>query len=317
VRRARGEQDVEEQARGEVAPQEVARRLRQVEVLEAQRELRPRDGELALAAAARHRRRLADRGPRPRAADADLHRRERPVGQRRAALGVEGAAQHEDHVGRVVEGGVAAVQQLGRDAPDRLHGARDVDAHRMEVVERLEQVEEDDPVGVVVVHPDLLLDDPLLLRHRLRREPRVVDEADQRLEVLLDLLRGREVVRRLRELRPRVAARAERGEAQAHVALLVLEELVLEEMGDPLGDGFAGRAAGGRQPRVERAVVRREHPEAARELGPRVQVERESVRQDALQQRLADRVRDRFELRHASPPPGSSAAAWRAAPSRQ
>ena len=89
------------------------------------------------------------------------------LGPREHRRRVDVARDREDEVRGVVVGGVRAHEHVAVDRRDRLLRARGVEPDRVVAVERAEQPEVAAPRRVVVVHRDLLPDDPLLARDRL------------------------------------------------------------------------------------------------------------------------------------------------------
>ena len=88
------------------------------------------------------------------------------ITEAQSGVRIEVARYRQHHVVQVVEAVIAAIEQVGVDPGDGLHGTGDVDAQRMLLIERTEQVEVHLPVGVIVIHADLLPDDALFLGNR-------------------------------------------------------------------------------------------------------------------------------------------------------
>ena len=102
----------------------------------------------------------------------------------------------EDHVGGGVEGLVAAVQGLGGDAGDALHGAGHGDTGGTLPVQGLQHPLIDLPLRVILDHADLLSDNALLLGHALVGEVRHRHKGQQLPQILVKMLRAVEVVGR-------------------------------------------------------------------------------------------------------------------------
>ena len=73
---------------------------------------------------------------------------------------------------QVVEGTVAAVQQIVCDLRDAFDCAGNVDAYRVLLIQAAEHVEKDAPAGIVIAHPDFLSDNALLFGNAFRGEIR-------------------------------------------------------------------------------------------------------------------------------------------------
>ena len=155
---------------------------------------------------------------------------------------------------------------LRRDLRDAFHRARNVVFNRMLVVQHTQEVEEDAPLRVVVVHFDLLSDDALLLFDGLRRKIRGLDEVQQNLKRLICLLRaGIQVARRLKRS-VRVRRRADLRIARKGIAVLAFKQFVLEEMRDTCRGYFIFRLIAAPESLVDRAVARTEQRVCAAHL---------------------------------------------------
>ena len=142
------------------------------------------------------------------------------------------AHHRQNHVGGGVEGLVAVVQRLRRDMGDALHRAGDGGPGGALLVQGLHHPGVELPVRVVLDHADLLADDALLLGHALLGEIGDGDEGQQDLQVLLKVLRGVEVVAGHGVGGEGVGLRAVLGQLLEGVALLGVEHLVLQIVGD-------------------------------------------------------------------------------------
>ena len=97
---------------------------------------------------------------------------------------VSGNGQH--HVVQIVEGVVAAVEQLGVDLCNRLDAACNIYLHAVVLVQALQKVEHHPPARVVLVHSDFLPDDALLLLHCFLGEIRMGHAIQQDFQRLLE-----------------------------------------------------------------------------------------------------------------------------------
>jgi hypothetical protein len=214
-------------------------------------------------------------------------------------------------MGRAVEHPVAALEQDAVDALDIGHLAADVDPHRVDRVEDPHEVLVEAVVGGVLVHPEFLLDDELLLGDVGLVEIGVADEAHQEVEVLLEVPAAGEVIGRGAVVGEGVRGGA--GAAELHQDVLaprLLEELVLEEMGDP-GGGLEAVASRGGEGQIDGPVTRGEDPDLLGEARLGQDVHRKAAREDGgddlfAEDRAAARARihrGRFDDSPAPPKP--------------
>ena len=89
---------------------------------------------------------------------------------------------------------MAVVEGLRRDVGDALHGSGDGGPGGGDLIESPEQPGVNLPVGVVLDHADFLADDALLLVHALLGEVGDGDEGQQNLQIFVKVVRGVEVV---------------------------------------------------------------------------------------------------------------------------
>jgi len=137
----------------------------------------------------------------------------------------------------IVEGAVAAVQQIVCDLGNALDGAGDVDAYRVFLVQTAQHIEEHTPARIVVAHPDLLPDDALFLGDAFRCEVRGLDKGKQDLQGCLEVVGAAEEIAGLVEGGERIGVCAGLGVQVKDIAVLVLEQLVFQEVGDALRNG--------------------------------------------------------------------------------
>ncbi len=116
------------------------------------------------------------------------------------------------------------------------------------MIQALAQAGDEPPVGAVIVHLYLLPDDALLFGDGLLGKVGMSHHAQQHVKALVQLFRGRKEVAGAVEGRESVGIRAGLGELCKGIAVLILEHLVLEEMGHtggqmhfPLPAGNPGR----------------------------------------------------------------------------
>ena len=131
---------------------------------------------------------------------------------------------------------VAPVQQVGGDFCNGFGGAGDVQTHRVYVVDGPQEVKEGAPAGVVVVHPDFLADDALLLLHRLRGEVGAGDEIQEDFQGLPEIAGAAEEIGGAVEGGEGVGGGAGLGVLGEGVSVVALEHLVLQKVGDAGGD---------------------------------------------------------------------------------
>ena len=127
---------------------------------------------------------------------------------------------------------MAIVQRLCRDLTDTFHAAGDRRAGGTVVIQPLHQLLIALPLGIVLDHADLLPDDALLLLHRLVGKIGYGDEGQQNLQVLIELLRGAEIVTGNGVGGKGIWLRAVFCQLLQRVALGGVEHLVLQIMGD-------------------------------------------------------------------------------------
>ena len=142
------------------------------------------------------------------------------------------AHHREDHVGGGVERLVAVVQRLSGDLPDGLDAARHGDAAGVVLIQGLHHPGIDLPVGVVLDHADLLADDALLLGNALLGKIGDGHEGQQNLQILLKMVGGVEVVAGHGVGGEGVGLRTVLRQFLKGVALLGVEHLVLQIVGD-------------------------------------------------------------------------------------
>ena len=101
--------------------------------------------------------------------------------------------------------------------------------HRIQTPQKIEQ---HPPLGIVLAHPDLLPDDPLLLFHRLLGEIGRLDKIEQDFQGFLEAVGTGKQIRRTVETGVGVGRRPGFGITGKGVAVLTLEQLVFEIMGE-------------------------------------------------------------------------------------
>ena len=99
------------------------------------------------------------------------------------------------------------------------------------MIQTLAQAGDEPPVRAVVVHLYLLPDDALLFGDGLLCKVGVSHHAQQHVKALVQLFRGRKEVAGAVKGRESIGIRASLGELCKGIAVLILEHLVLEEMG--------------------------------------------------------------------------------------
>ena len=154
-------------------------------------------------------------------------------GQHAFRIHVADDAQH--HVRRVVEGSVAGVEGLGRDLGNALHRAGDGDVCGALFVQTAQQVRIDAPVGRVLGHADLLGDDAALFVDALLSKIGNRDKGEQDAQVFLKMLGAVEVIRRHGIAGEGVWLGSVLRKLLQRVAVLGVEHLVLEIVGDAGG----------------------------------------------------------------------------------
>ena len=136
----------------------------------------------------------------------------------------------------MVKDAVAVVERFGRDLRNAFHGAGNVLADGVVVVERAHKLEVSGVAGAVLAHADLLRNDALLLGDALVGIVRRGDVGEQQPEIIHEVFRAGEVIRREAGAGEGVGACAERGEVGKDVApVRHIEHFVLEKMGDARG----------------------------------------------------------------------------------
>ena len=143
--------------------------------------------------------------------------------------GIACCGQH--HIARRIECPAAVVEHLGRYLRDALHRSRNIAADGVAVIQALAQAGDEPPVGAVIVHLYLLPDDALLFGDGLLGKVGMSHHAQQHVKALVQLFRGRKEIAGAVEGRESVGIRAGLGELCKGIAVLILEHLVLEEMG--------------------------------------------------------------------------------------
>ena len=103
------------------------------------------------------------------------------------------------------------------------------------MIQAAEQAGHDPPVRAVVVHLDLLADDPLLLLDGLLGEVGLVHHAQQDIQTLVHLLGGGEQIAGFVKAGVGVGRRTGPGKLGKGVAVLALKHFMLQEMGHARG----------------------------------------------------------------------------------
>ncbi len=132
---------------------------------------------------------------------------------------------------------IAPVQQIGVDLSNRLSGTSNIQPHRIFLIQRFQQIEHSPPVGTVVIHPDLLTDDPLLLLHCLLGEIGMGHQFHQHLHGLTEVVGAAEQIGSPVEGGISVGAGACLGVFGESVSILGFEHLVFQKMGDSRRNG--------------------------------------------------------------------------------
>ena len=89
---------------------------------------------------------------------------------------------------------------------------------------------------MVLIHPNFLADDALLLGHGFRGEVRLLDKFQKGTEGFREILRAGKHIAGLVEGGEGVGVRAGPGEEGEGVAVLALKQFMLQIMGDAVGD---------------------------------------------------------------------------------
>ena len=154
---------------------------------------------------------------------------------------------------------IAAVKEVGGDLGDGIGGTGDVQLHRVLVVQRPQEVKEGAPARVVVVHPDLLADDPLLLLDRFRGEVGLGDKIQEDFHGLPEVVGAAEKIGGAVEGGVGVGRGAGFGVFGEGVPILALKHLVLQEVGDAGGHLHKVRLLLGLEGGVDGAHLGGEH----------------------------------------------------------
>ena len=195
---------------------------------------------------------------------------------------------------------MAGIERFGRDLRNALHRTGDGDAGGGGVVQALEQVGVDPPVGRILHHADLLTDDAALLVHALLREVGDGDEREQDLQILLKVLRAVEVIGGRRVGGEGVRLRAVLAQLLQGVAVLGVEHLVLQIVRD--ASGRIVPHAVEPEAHIHAAVARGEKGVALAVEGFGHNGDGQSVRQRGPQHRFADAGIIRFVPLHCAAP---------------
>ncbi len=135
---------------------------------------------------------------------------------------------------QVIKGVVAVVQQLVRNVGDGLHRPGNINAHRVVLIQAAQQVKGAHPAGHIIVHGDLLADDPLLFLHRLGGKVRVLHKVQQDLQRLVKAVAALEQIAGLVKGSISIGRRTGGCKALKGVQFLGLKQLVLQEVGNAL-----------------------------------------------------------------------------------
>ena len=146
--------------------------------------------------------------------------------------GIHVAHHRQHHVGRGVERLVTVIQRLCRDVGDALHRSGNAGPGGAVPVQSPHHTDVDLPVGVVLHHADLLTDDALLLSHALLGEIGNGHKGQQNFKVFLKVVGGVEIIAGHGVGGKRVGLRAVLRQLLEGVALLGVEHLVLQIVGD-------------------------------------------------------------------------------------
>ena len=168
------------------------------------------------------------------------------------------ARDGERHIIQVVKRVVAAIQKVGRDLRNRINGPCDINAHGMHLIERAQAVEHDLPVRLILVHPNFLPDNALLLLHGLLREIWRLHKVQKDLQRCLEIARtGKKVAGAFKRC-VGIGGRARLRIAGEGVEILAFKELVLQKVRDSLRHLGKIRLVAALKTRVDRAVLRAE-----------------------------------------------------------
>ena len=135
---------------------------------------------------------------------------------------------------QIVEGVVAAVEQLGVDLCNRLDAACDVHLYTVVLVQALQKVEHHPPARVVLVHSDFLPDDALLLLHCFLGEIRMGHAIQQDFQRLLESVGAGKKVTGLVKAGKSIGRSTRLCIFFKGIALFAFKHLVLQIVGNPL-----------------------------------------------------------------------------------
>ena len=133
----------------------------------------------------------------------------------------------------MVKGIIAAPENLRCNSPNALHSPGNGHPDGMVAVHGGKQVLINLAVRAVLIHPDLLGDNPPLPLHRFLGEIGGGDKGEQQLQAGLKMLRTGEVVGRHVITGKGVGIGAQGGKLLHHVPVRHLKHLVLQVMGHP------------------------------------------------------------------------------------
>ena len=131
---------------------------------------------------------------------------------------------------QIIKSIVAVIQQLVRNVGDGLHRTGNINAHRVVLIQAPQQVKGAHPAGYIIVHGDLLADNPLFFFHRLRRKVRVLHKVQQNLQRLVKVVAALEQIAGLVKGSIRIGRRTGGRKALKSVQLLGLKQLVLQKV---------------------------------------------------------------------------------------
>ncbi|MNJ57242.1 hypothetical protein D3C77_528260 [compost metagenome] len=103
--------------------------------------------------------------------------------QRKYFLWIDAAYNEQQHIARMIESVIARVQRFLRDRADGFHRTGNINMNRMDSIHSLNYAEIHSPIRIVLVHANLLADDPFFLLHVLIREIRMLHKINQRLQI--------------------------------------------------------------------------------------------------------------------------------------
>ena len=195
---------------------------------------------------------------------------------------------------------MAAVQGLGGDVGDALHGAGHGDTGGTLPVQGLQHPLIDLPLRVVLDHADLLSNNALLLGHALVGEVRHRHKGQQLPQILVKMLRAVEVIGGRRVGGEGVRLRAVLAQNLQSVAVLGVEHLVLQIVRD--ARGCIVPHAVEPEAHIHAAVARGEKGVALAVEGLGHNGDGQAVRQRGPQYRFADAGIIRFVPLHCAAP---------------